>query len=93
MKISKVYLLFLEYYEYTCNSRKQWNIMWHANTQTIHETTVSSVAVLAYQFRKLIQCGAEATDTYHINVWPKMLDVSATPIISPDILLLTYSYA
>jgi len=67
--------------------------MWHANTQKIYKTTVSSVALLAYQFRKLILGGAEDTDTYHTNVWPKMLGVSATPFISPDILLLTYSYA
>ena len=66
--------------------------MWHINTQTTHKTTVSSVAILAYRFRKLILGGAGATDTFHNNVGPKISGVSATSFISPDLLLLTYSY-
>ena len=64
--------------------------MWQANTQTIHKTTVT---FLAYRFRKLILGGAEDADTLYNNVWPIMEGISATPFISPDILLLTYSYA
>jgi hypothetical protein len=44
-------------------------------------------------FFKLILGGAEATEAFHNNVWPKNSAVSATSFISPDILLLTYSYA
>jgi len=58
-----------------------------------NKTTVSSVVILAYRFHKLILVGAEATDTFHNNVGLKMPGISATPVISPGILLLTYSYA